>query len=210
MSASCSGRKWASRTTYPDGSTHEYITIGSAIYPSSFYERGTSLNARPGCIGPNNEDFVLSIDESNSGPYNLDLLPELATDERPFVQLFNDVGKQVSGAHVDDLGRPSQLWELRTEGSAGYGNLANNPTVQIQDWWVNPSDGTTITQRRFINTVDQLGTATVTETLTTDETITVPASTFDPARYRSLPTFPRPEIKPIDNPPLGTSPRTGP
>lgn len=204
------GRRWASRTTYPDGSTHDYIAFGSTIYPTRLYERGKLLSARLGCIGPNNEEFVLSINMADGVPYSLNLSPELDPDERPYIKLFNDLGKQTPGSHLDDRGRPSELWEQQIKGTSGYGNTADHATTQIEDWWVNPTDGTTITQQRFANTVDQLGTATVTATLTTDETITMPTSIFDPAGYQSLPTSPRPNLNPIDHPPLPTSPTSGP
>ena len=37
------GRQWASRTTYPDGSSHDYIAFDSTIYPTRLYERGKPL-----------------------------------------------------------------------------------------------------------------------------------------------------------------------
>ena len=194
------GRQWRTTITYPDGSTHDQISTGSAIYPTGSYERGEYRNARLGCIGPNDEPFVLG-DNGTGGIYALTLSSELAPDERPYVRLFSDEASQVAGDHVDSRGRPSTLWEFRGEGSAGYGNTADHPTLQILDWWVDPADGTTVTQHQFTNTVDQLGTVTTTETLVTDETITVPAALFDPTGYQSLPTAPRPKL---NDPPSGT------
>lgn len=204
------GRRWATRATYPDGSTHDFIMFGSAIYPNRFYGRGKSLNARFGCIGPNNEEYVLSIDGSNGGPYFLNLKPELGPGERQNVQLFRDNSTRVDGVHTDDRGRPSELWELRINGKAGYGNTADHPLVQVEDWWVDPTDGTTVTQHRFTNTIDQLGTATVTATLTTDEDIPLQPSTFDATGYTSLPTSPPPTINTTNHPPLPSSLQTAP
>ncbi len=204
------GRQWASRTTYPDGSSHDYIAFDSTIYPTRLYERGKPLSARLGCIGPNNEEFVLSINLADGVPYDLNVLPELGPDERPYIKLFNDLGKQIPGSHLDNRGRPSELWEQQIKGTSGYGSTADHATTQTEDWWVNPVDGTTITQHRFTNSVDQLGTATMTATVTTDETITMPTSIFDPAGYQSLPTSPRPNINPVDHPPLPTLPTTRP
>lgn len=200
------GRQWRTTITYPDGSTHDQISTGSAIYPTGSYERGEYRNARLGCIGPNDEPFVLG-ENSTGGIYALTLSPELAPDERPYVRLFSDVGSQVAGDHVDSRGRPSTLWEFRGEGSAGYGNTADHPTLQVLSWWVDLVDGTTVTQHRFTNTVDQLGTATTTETLVTEGTITVPADLFDSTGYQSLPTSPRPKI---GDPSSGTLPSVSP
>ena len=201
------GRQWRTTISYPDRSTHDQIATGSAIYPTGSYERGEYRNARLGCIGPNDEPFVLSIDNTAGGIFALTVSSELAPDERPYVRLFSDVGSQVAGDQVDGRGRPSTLWEQRIQGFAGYGNTADHPTLQIQSWWVDPVDGTTVTQRRFANTVDQLGTATVTETLVAEETVTVPADMFDSTGYRSLPTSPRPTIS---DPSLGTLPFVSP
>jgi hypothetical protein len=188
------GRQWRTTITYPDGSTVDRIAQGSAVYPTGAFERGQLRAAQLGCM-QSSETYVLSIDALFDGVFALDIGPELI-DERAYVQLFSDQGTQVSGDHVDSRGRQSQLWEERIDGFGGFGTAADRPLLQVQRWWVDPTDGTTVTERQFVNTVEGLGTATMTGTLVSTEAAAVPADVFDTTGYRALETFPRPDLPP--------------
>lgn len=196
------GRQWRTTITYPDGSTVDRIAQGSAVYPTGLFERGQLRAAQVGCM-QSSETFVLSVDALFDGVFALDIGPELI-DERAYVELFSDQGTQVSGDHVDSRGRPSQLWEGRIDGFGGFGSAADRPLVQVQRWWVDPTDGTTVTERQFVNTVEGLGTATMTGTLVSSEAAAVAADVFDTSGYRALETFPRPDLPPT--PPGETTP----
>ena len=187
------GRQWRNHVTYPDGTTVDLIATGSAAYPTGLFQRGNYRGSSLGCLGPNEERFVLAGDPTPGGFFTLNLSDELSPDERPFVLSLDEVAVSVDGEYVDSLGRPSQLWEQRIEGTAGY-TVANHDVLQITNWWVSSADGRTVTERRFSNTVDQLGSATETLTLVANETITVPADFFDTMGYQKLATSPRPTM----------------
>lgn len=201
------GRQWRTSTTYANGQVVDEVVTGSAIYPTGHFVRGEQpTDVRVGCTGPADEPFPLVADMfSGSGYFALDVGSELI-DERAYVNLFADIAERSPGDHVDSMGRPSQLWEQRTDGFAGYGNAADRPLVQVQQWFVDPTDGSTVTERQFTNTVDGLGTATVRGTLMSSESITVPADVFDTTGYRPMQTFPRPDL--LTNPPGETTPST--
>jgi hypothetical protein len=212
------GRQWRTTIAYPDGSTLDHISQGSAIYPTGSYEQGEYRASRLGCVGPNDEPYVLSLDVGVGGVFALNVAPELSPDERPYVRLFTDDGTQVAGDHVDSRGRPSQLWEQRIDGFAGYGNAADRPLVQIQRWWVDPADESTVTEHQFVNTIDGLGTATVTQALVSTEATAVPPEMFDTTGYRRVATFPRPDSPPglpnatdetLPSPTVSVSPGSG-
>jgi len=185
------GRRWRNQATYPDGSTHDLILQGSAIYPTAQFERGRRLDSNLGCVGPNGEPFILV-----AGPglfFSLTLAPELGPDERPFVRLYDDWGTLVDAHAADSLGRPSQQWEQRTSGTAGYGSVADHPVIQVTTWWVDAVDATTVTERTYINNVQTLGTAMQTQTLLFDETITAADDLFATNGYQALGPTPRPD-----------------
>jgi len=190
---------WADRTgrcrrnqvTYPDGSTHDWLLQGSAIYPTAQFERGERLDSMLGCVGPGNDPFVLVAGHDIF--FTLTLAPELAADERPFVRLYDDVATLVAPDAADSKGRPSQKWEQRVAGMAGYGSVADQPVRQVTKWWVDAVDGTTVNERTCSNTVDTLGTATQTETLMLDETIAVGDDLFATDGYLAIGTSPRPD-----------------
>ena len=187
-----SGRQWRNQVTYPDGSTRDLVATGSAVYPSGLYERGHYRGSTLGCVGPNAEPFVLGAEPGQGGFYTLNVSDELAADERPLVLGFREQGTRVEGDHVDSRGRPTELWEQHVNGFAGYGSDANFAVAQITSWWVDPTNGGTVTERRYTDTVAQLGSVTETATLVADETTTVPAGFFDVTDYRHLDPVPRP------------------
>lgn len=189
-----SGLQWRTNVTYPDGSTVDFIARGSAIYPTGRFQRGDYLGSSFGCIGPEEERFALVSEPFRGGFFSLNLVDELAPDERPFVREFSEVSKRVDGDHFDSLGRLSELWEQRTEGTAGYGSVETFDVVQVSSWWVDATDGRTVTERRFSNDVEQLGSATETLTLVLNESLTVPDDFFDTTGYQQLETFPRPSL----------------
>jgi hypothetical protein len=203
------GKRWRSRITYPDGSTHDMIYVGSALYPTSSFERGTNHGARVGCIGPNAENGWLV--SGPDLPYYLNVASELAPDEHPYVTPFTENASPIKDPVTDARGRSSKLWELRVTGTVGFGkgDGAQFPSTQLQQWWVDPSNDQRITQRRYSNTVDTLGTASLTETLISDETADVPNSVFSTDGYTPLPFSPRPS--PPTPPPsaLATAPSAG-
>ena len=190
------GRQWRSQLTYPDGSTVDSILQGSAFYPSAEFERGEYITTPLGCVGPNEEPFVLV-----AGPdlfYTLTSQAEAAPDEQPYVPYmysFRQAGTLIDPDTVDNMGRPSQRWEDRTsDGTAGYNDDEQHPVTQVWTWWVDAADGITVTQRTFTNDVDTLGIGTLTETLLLEETVVVSDSIFDTDGYRSLGSTPRPDL----------------
>jgi len=174
------------------------VLLGSAIYPTGEFQRGERRDSSVGCVGPGGEPFILV--GSPGLFFTLTLLPELAADERPYVRLFNDDGSLIDENAVDSEGRPSQLWEQRIDGTAGYGSVADMRVLQVTSWWIDASDNATVTQRRFENTVETLGTASITETLVLNDIVKVPDDLFDTAGYRANETEPRPD------PPTGPPP----
>jgi len=180
------GRQWRDQITYPDGSTRDLIATGSAVNPTGMYERGDYRVGVVGCVGPNNETFVLGSGPGQRGFYTLNVSDELADNERALVVGFAQQGTRVDGDHVDGRGRRSELWQERIDGFAGYGNDNSLPLTQVNSWWVDPSDGVTVFEHQYTNTVEQLGTATETATLVADETLTVSTDFFDTSGYRRL------------------------
>jgi hypothetical protein len=196
------GRRWRNQVTYPDGTTLDLVLLGSAIYPTGEFQLGERHDSSVGCLGPGGEPFVLA-----GGPdlfFTLTLAPELAVDERPYVRLFDDTGSLIDTDAVDEQGRPTQRWEQRINGTAGYGDVADMPILQVTSWWIDASDNATVTQRRFENTVETLGTASTTETLVLNETVKAPETLFDTAGYQTLEVEPRPD--PPTDPPTGPAP----
>ncbi len=185
------GRQWRSQVTYPDGTTHDTIVRGSIIYPVEQFERGDRRDRSMGCVGPDAEPFTLAAADSSF--FTLTLTPELAPDELPYVRLYNQVGALVDVNGTDSRGRAAREWELRTAGSAGYGNNANLPLQQVTRWFVDPTDGTTVNERTFTNTVETMGTATLTETLVVAEDIAATSELFSTAGHRALGGTRRPD-----------------
>lgn len=186
------GRQWRQQMTYPNGETRDVILRGSAAYPTQQFERGELPDSALGCVSPNDESFVLVAGPSL--PHFVTLAPELTPDERPYMQLFDDVGVLSDGSAVDAQGRPSERWSLRVGGTAGYNELAQFPTTQVTTWWVDPLDGATVLQRTFSNEVETLGSATLTETLVLQETIPAPDGLFDTDGFTEVGTTPRPDV----------------
>jgi hypothetical protein len=186
------GRRWKSRITYPDGSSHAMIDFGSAVYPTTSFELGTNHGARIGCVGSNAEEMVLV--SGPDLPYHLDVTAELASDEHPYVKPFTEIATPTPNPATDSRGRSSKLWEFRLNGTVGFsvGDGVQFPTTDVQQWWVDPSTDLHITQRRYSRTVDTLGTASLTETLISEATVDVPASIFSTDGYTRLPSSPRP------------------
>ncbi len=202
-----SGKRWRSTTTFPDGSTYDSISTGSALYPTGMWQRGIDRDDSVGCVGPNAEPVLMSKLPYSAGFYTLSVLQEIQPDERPFVLSLDEVGYQrIPGEHVDSQGRPSVLRELTINGSSVIGNAPEIPMLQVTDAWVDPADATAMTERRFANTIDGLGSTTLTETLIFTETVVAPTDLFETTGYRSIPTSPRPA--PPSNPEFGPVPTT--
>jgi hypothetical protein len=201
------GKRWRSRITYPDGSSHDMIDIGSAVYPSMSFERGTNHGARIGCVGSNAEEMVLV--SGPDLPYHLDITPELAPDERAYVTPFTDNATPLPNLATDQRGRSSRLWEFRVNGTVSFDQSGGVefPTTDLQQWWVAPGNDVHLTQRRYTRTVDTLGTASITETLISEETIEGSGSIFSTDGFTRLPSSPRPA--PPTPRPTALAPPTG-
>jgi hypothetical protein len=202
------GKRWKSRIQYQDGSTHETIYFGSAIYPTRSFERGTSHDARVGCVGPKGDDAVLATGPGL--PYSLSITPELSPDELPYVMPLSKIATPLKAPGTDDRGRVSKVWEVHVDGGGmSFDGGAELAMTQLQQWWVDPSDDQRITQRRFSTAVDTLGTGSFTETLDVDETIDVPESVFSTDGFTPLPFSPRPSLPTPPPSALVTTPPTG-
>ena len=146
------GRQWRNRVTYPDGTTRDTVATGSAVYPTGVWERGEYRGSTLGCVGPNAEPFILGAEPGQGGLYILTLADELAADERPYVLLFADIGTRVTGDHVDDNGRSSELWEQRVDGFAGYGEPVFTRAICRQETHAGPNQ---IHNERHVRRRDQ-------------------------------------------------------
>ena len=189
------GRQWLTRITYPDGSTHEQLHFGSPIYPTRAYQRGVTKDATLGCTYPSGERDVMAFSLAETGMMFLTIADELANDELPYVIAFKSFANQVPGEHLDGNGRPAQLWERRNDGMYGRGNV--DPTIPMthsDSYWVDPADGTTVLQRRMVQTITGVGTGTSAAILIDGETELVPQTIFDPSGYEPMQTWPRPDL----------------
>jgi len=113
--ADLDGRRWLTRTTYPNGATYVQVFLGDPIYADAAYTNGTRLNATAGCIAGNGDRNVLSLD--SSGGFSLTLATDLPVEDGPYVQGFSELGDLIGDA-TDDEGRRTQLWQQQITGTA--------------------------------------------------------------------------------------------
>ena len=178
--------------TYPDGTTHDVVLEGSAIYPTAQYVRGEQPDSALGCVGPGGEPYVLA---AGPGPFfTLSTTAETTDAERPFIRIHSDSGALVDPTATDSRGRSTELWEQQVTGYAGYGNSVEFPLTQVTRWWVDAEDGATVTEHTFSNTVATLGSATQTETLVVDESLVVSDEMFSTVGYENLGSTPQPNM----------------
>lgn len=182
------GRRWRTKMTYPDGTTHDLILEGSAIYPTAQFVRGEQPDSALGCEGPGGEPYILL---AGPGPFlNLSMTAEVTESERQNIRIYSDSGSLIDPVATDSRGRSTQLWEQQITGYAGYGNSTEFPLTQVTRWWVDATDATTVTEHTFTNSVATLGSATQTETLVVDESVIVSDDTFSTVGYENLGPIP--------------------
>ena len=192
------GRQWRSQITYPDGSTYDSIYQGSAIYPTAAFERGTLKDRRLGCTDEVGD--VHTLVASTGAFFTLTIRDELTPDEWPYVSTIEEWGTLVDAGVVDSRGRTTDTWEQRISGF--YGDGSDAPITQVATWWI-AADGT-ITQHSFTDTTATIGTATTTESLVSDETITVDSEVFSTDGYTALGGTERPDMSGPDGVPEST------
>lgn len=190
------GRQWRNTVTYPDGSTYDVVRRGSAIYPTEKYSRGEQADASVACaLDPEPYRFVTPYMD---GLVTLTIAAEITPDELAFVRLPEDLGDLVDGDTTDSQGRSALLYEHRVSGGiSNDGDLVEVPVTQVQRWWIDAADGTTVTESTFSDSVEGLGTVTSTVTLVTSETIAVPIDQFDTDGWTPMETGPRPDLDPL-------------
>jgi len=192
--ADLEGRRWLTRTTYPDGSTWERISLGDPLYADAAFSRGESLGRLFGCVDPAGERYILGADPAPGPFYALTMAADVPDEDIPYLSPAPWPDAVATGAGVDDAGRSADLWLWFIDGFGGYGNAEDLRLQQTQTWWVDPDVGVTVLQHRFVNEVDGMGTATSTELLVTDEHVEVPADVFDTAGAEPTYVTPRPML----------------
>lgn len=183
------GRQWRDTVTYPNGTTYDVVRRGSSIYPTQMASRGTALDQAVECrLGADTYRFVTPF----NGVVSLTTAAEITPGERPYVQLPSDTAKLVDAHVVDARGRPTQLWEMRVEGTMNSGTVSERRLTQVRRWWIDATDGT-VTQQQFTDSPEGLGTVTSMITMTVSEKIRVSAGHFDTSGWTPMETQPRPE-----------------
>jgi len=185
------GRRWRSVVAYPDGSTYEWIGLGSVVYPAESADRGTPHGATVGCVLSTGEQLVLGslADDFRS----LDVLRELAPDEVPYVLPLDQRGDRIAG-QTDSQGRPATLWRSFSNGSVQSDGLPELPMQQVHEWYVDAATTDHVTEHRFRQTVKDQGVAASTEVLVADGQITVDADFFDTEGYTLHGPSQRPDL----------------
>lgn len=186
------GRQWRSIATYPDGSTREWIHLGSAIYPTESAERGTAEAGRVGCVLPNGERVEMWGLPSD-GFYTLDTLRELAPDEIPYVLPMERRGTRIDG-RTDSMGRPAVLWQRVNEGTAEFSGSGELSLHQVDEWYVDAADLNHIVEHRLTDATSGMGRFAYTEVLVADGQITVDADFFDTEGYTLHGPLQRPDL----------------
>jgi len=200
--ADSAGRRYRSRFTYPDGSTHDVIALDSPYYPTELYEQGTSRLGQPRC--DSTPGFAVAGD--GSGVYSLNPVAEIPRHPNgdPLVIGLMDTTTPVAGEFSDSAGRPAQLREERITGFYSSTGIDNRPLIQTIRVFVDPATGQ-INEATFTNEIQGLGRIgwIATRTFTIDE----PASDqlFAHNSYTKLPG----RVPPTDSrPPATTRPGT--
>lgn len=188
------GRRWRSTITYPDGSTYEWIYLGSAIYPTESASRGESHAGVVGCTYPSGErDPVYGLAAFEGGFYSLDLLRELAPDEQPFVMSFTDEATRIDGA-TDSQGRPVVLWRQIIDGTAKYNGGPEVPLHEVDEWYVDATTPDHVTEHRWTQSTIGIGTVTSAQVLLADDTITVAGDFFDTTGFTLRSPVTKPDL----------------
>jgi hypothetical protein len=166
-----SNRRWRTVLTFPDGTTRDTIITGSIVAaPDQLLQRGTYRGTEFACV-VDGETVPLSTDFSREAFFTLNPEPELGAGERPLMRTFRDMAAKTFEQQPDDQGRMSVRWDQDRAGSVAIGTRPPVTSSELRSWWVEPERGLTVTQQRVVTTIDGLGTSTVTQVLTSSETL---------------------------------------
>ncbi|MBV9950813.1 MAG: hypothetical protein JO291_02590 [Acidimicrobiia bacterium] len=179
------GRRWRTRTTYPDGSTRDTIFTGSPWYPDARYLRGKVLGAQRGCT--DGRVGIQLFDSDDVGSMN-----PMADEpgDGSLITGYAENGVVVPGDHRDSTGRPATLYRATTGGTSSSEGLLPVRIDQTSDWYVD-QHGVLI---EAVSTSDIAGlshTESV-QTLVARGTREVPADWFSTAGYERRPGRPQP------------------
>ena len=196
--ADVDGNRWRNTVTYPDGSTRDLIAIGgSPWYPDELYSRGDRHGHPLGC---NNLTIGVVVDEPSAHSFfslnPLAQVPQIPSTElstplgtatvpaQSAVPSYRELGTLIDGNHTDSQGRTADLWRQTVTGFM-TGTSGTWPVTQTTEWFVDPASGSVL-EKTYTDQVDQIGTASWTQTLVSSSSITVAADLFDSTGYEQV------------------------
>src|SRR4051794_3660085 len=170
------GRRWRTRTTYPDGSTRDTIFTGSPWYPDARYLRGKVLGAKGGCT--DERVGVQLFDSEDVGSMN-----PMANEpgDGSLITGYAENGSVVPGDHHDSAGRPATLYRQTVGGTSSSEGLAPARINQTTDWYVD-KDGVVL-ETSYTSDIAGLSHAKSVETLVERGSRQVPTDWFSTEGY---------------------------